>query len=230
VLSAVVVRLSFDDGGPAATERLQPATPTLELEQILDLVRLRLCGVMAERAAAARERDRRTHNGVTGVDVEAVGAPELAHQGELFAERSPRDLDAVARAFARLCAEFGGESVVKAVLRDGHLPEARFEWEGISSLDVPRARAVRHPPLVRRFYPKPVLFSPGLGRDADRQLVAHIDDGSVRETFGPYVVSGGWWSREVHREYYFVRTATGRSLWMYYDRRRQCWFIHGEVE
>jgi len=230
VLSAVVVRLSFDDGGPAVTERLQPASPTLELEQILDLVGLRLGGVMAERAAAAREREGRTHNGVTGVDVEVVGTPALAHQGELFVETSPRDLAAVARALARVRAEFGDDSVVRAVLRDGHLPEARFEWVPVGALGVPRARAVHQPPLVRRFYPRPVLFSPGLSRDADRALVAHIDDGSVRETLGPYVVSGGWWNREVHREYYFVRTANGRSLWMYYDRRRQCWFIHGEVE
>jgi protein ImuB len=61
-------------------------------------------------------------------------------------------------------------------------------------------------------------------------LIRHIDEGTVRETFGPYVVSGGWWAREVQREYYFVRTAGGRALWMFYDRRRMGWFIQGEVE
>jgi len=232
VLAAVVIRLSFDDGA-AATERLQPASPTLEIAQIVDLIRLRLGAVLGGRAESARKQEGRAYNGVTGVDVEIVGTPAVERQGELFVERSPRDLPAAARAFARLCAEFGEDSVVKAVLRDGHLPEARFAWESIHTLDVPRARAVRRPPLVRRFYPKPVVFAPGTHRHADRQLAAHIDDGSVRETLGPFVVSGGWWNldaQEVHREYYFVRTSNGRALWMYYDRRRRCWFIHGEVE
>ena len=45
-----------------------------------------------------------------------------------------------------------------------------------------------------------------------------------------YIVSGGWWQREVQREYYYVRTANGRTLWMYYDRHRMGWYLHGEVE
>jgi protein ImuB len=57
-----------------------------------------------------------------------------------------------------------------------------------------------------------------------------FEDRVIEETIGPYVVSGGWWAREVHREYYFVRTESGRWLWIYHDRRRQCWFLQGEVE
>jgi protein ImuB len=89
---------------------------------------------------------------------------------------------------------------------------------------------VRTPPLVRRIYARPLPFSPGRHREAEAELIRHIDEGTVRETLGPYIVSGGWWSREVQREYYFVRTSNGRALWMFYDRRRMGWFIHGEVE
>lgn len=227
VLTAIVLRLGFDDG-TRATERLAPARPTLELEQILELLRLRLASVFT--AMASRARGERFHNGVVDVDVEAVGTPALASQGELFVEQSPRDLDAIARAFARLRAEFGERAVVRAVLRNGHLPEARFSWERADAVPVPRARAVQHPSLIRRLYSRPVTFSPGRHRHADTALTAHIDDGSVADTLGPFVVSGGWWNREVHREYYYVRTTRGRTLWMYYDRRRQRWFIHGEVE
>ena len=46
---------------------------------------------------------------------------------------------------------------------------------------------------------------------------------------GPYIVSGGWWVREVHREYYFAETESGEILWIYYDKRRRSWFLHGEV-
>jgi protein ImuB len=89
---------------------------------------------------------------------------------------------------------------------------------------------VKSPPLVRRIHSRAVPFSPGRHRDAQAELIRHIDEGTVRETLGPYIVSGGWWTREVQREYYYVRTSNNRVLWMYYDRRRQGWFIQGEVE
>jgi protein ImuB len=127
-------------------------------------------------------------------------------------------------------AELGASAVVKAILRDGHLPEARFQWEPVTSLQLPQPRAVRQPPLVRRIYARPIPFSPGRHHDAEAELLKHIDQGTVRETFGPYIVAGGWWAREVQREYYFVRTSNGRALWMFYDRRRMGWFIQGEVE
>jgi protein ImuB len=220
VLAALTLRLSFDGAEPAA-ECLRPARPTLDVEQIVDLIRLRLGSVLSAHAAA---------RGVTDIDLSLEGMPAVHAQGELFAERTPRDLDAAARAFARLRAELGDGAVVRARLRDGHLPEARFEWEPVARIETPRPREVRLPPLVRRIYARPVRFSPSRRRDANRDLAAHLDDGSVRETLGPYIVAGGWWQREVQREYYYVRTANGRSLWMYYDRPRACWFLHGEVE
>jgi len=220
VLATLALRLTFEGADPAA-ECLRPARPTLDVAQIVDLIRLRLGSVLAARAAA---------RGVTDVELSLAGAPAAHTQGELFAERSPRDLEAVARAFARLRAEMGDGAVVCARLRDAHLPEARFEWERVARIEAPRAREVRLPPLVRRIYARPVPFAPMRGRDAGRGLDAHFDDGSVSETMGPYVVSGGWWQREVQREYYYVRTAGGRSLWMYYDRPRACWYVHGEVE
>jgi protein ImuB len=47
---------------------------------------------------------------------------------------------------------------------------------------------------------------------------------------GPYVVSGGWWVRAVHREYHYARTERGDLMWVYYDRRRRRWFLQGGVE
>lgn len=232
VLRAIAIQLEFDDHTKTA-ERVEPASPTLDLPQIVELVRLRLTAVLAARATASPERRAfATMNirGVTGLRVEIDGLPASHTQPDFFEEKPKRDYAAAARAIARVRAELGASSVVKAVLRDGHLPEARFDWEPVSSLAPPQPRAVRQPPLVRRIYARPVPFSPSRRRDAEADLLKHIDEGTVRETFGPYIVSGGWWAREIQREYYFVRTSNGRALWMFYDRRRMGWFIQGEVE
>ena len=54
--------------------------------------------------------------------------------------------------------------------------------------------------------------------------------GPVRALHGPYVLSGGWWRREIHRSYHFAETASGRVLWVYRDEVRGRWFLHGFVE
>jgi protein ImuB len=47
---------------------------------------------------------------------------------------------------------------------------------------------------------------------------------------GPDVLSGGWWRREFHRDYYFAETVRGDLLWLFYDHRRRQWLLHGRVE
>jgi hypothetical protein len=44
------------------------------------------------------------------------------------------------------------------------------------------------------------------------------------------VIAGGWWSGGVRRDYYFVRTSDGALLWIYFDHRRQQFFLQGTVE
>jgi len=231
VLRAITIQLEFDDRTQTA-ERLEPASPTLDLGQVADLIRLRLTSVLTAHSAGTANSGARnvSSGGVTDIRVELDGVAARSIQAGLFDIKQRRDGDAAARALARVRAELGENAVVKPVLRDAHLPEARYEWEPVASLSVPQPRAVRHPPLVRRIFARPIPFSPGRHRDAEGELLKHIDEGTVRETFGPYLVAGGWWSREVRREYYFVRTSNGRALWMYYDRRRMSWFIQGEVE
>jgi protein ImuB len=200
------------------TERIRPAAPTLDAVQILDLVRLRL-------TAAAVDA------GVIELAVEAFGEAATADQLQLFTEHQQRDLEAGNRALARLRAELGDEAVVRAVLRKGHLPEARFGWEPMERLQIPRPRAVEMRSLVRRVYARPIALppSPRPSHD-DGWLISGVVRGSVSDQSGPFMLSGGWWVREVRRDYYFVETRRGEVLWVYYDRRRRGWFLHGRVE
>jgi len=61
-------------------------------------------------------------------------------------------------------------------------------------------------------------------------MLRGLQQGPVVRVSGPYVVSGGWWNRVVHREYHFAETQKGELLWVFYDRVRRRWFLHGRVE
>jgi protein ImuB len=200
------------------TERIRPAAPTLDEAQILDLVRLRL------EATALNA-------GVIEMVLEAFGEPATADQLQLFTEHQQRDLEAGNRALARLRAELGDDAVVRAVMRKGHLPEARFGWEPMARLQIPRPRTVEMRSLVRRVYARPIALppSPRPSHD-DGWLISGVVRGSVSDQTGPFILSGGWWVREVRRDYYYVETRRGEVLWVYYDRRRRGWFLHGRVE
>lgn len=246
MLAALVTRsqalarlwLSFlADGSSWLKEQIRPAVPTLDSGQILDLVRLRLESMQFSA-------------GVVEITLEAEAGPATAEQLRLFSEgpvlsgvEGPkRDLDAANRALARLRAEFGDEAVVQAKLKDGHLPEARFAWEPLSCIKLPRnnlndlndlnvLNSSSAKVLVRRIMAKPICL-PGIPRHTheDGWLILGHKYGTVDKLSGPYVFSGGWWNKEIQRDYYFAETRRGAIAWVYYDRVRRRWFLQGSVE
>jgi protein ImuB len=54
--------------------------------------------------------------------------------------------------------------------------------------------------------------------------------GAIETMFGPARVATSWWATSAERDYYFVETRTGEILWIFYDRVRRSWFLHGRVE
>jgi protein ImuB len=154
-------------------------------------------------------------------------------QLSLWSERPHRDLRAAGEAFSRIRAELGNDAVVHAVLRDGHLPEARYGWEPMTEASLPEpVPAPAGPrPMVRRIVRAPELLPVQAGgvRD-DGWLLRGLEHGPVSRIVGPYIISGGWWRGEIHREYHFAETRGGACLWVFYDRRRRRWFLHGQVE
>jgi len=230
------------DHGNWLKEPLRPAVPTLDAAQILDLVRLRFESLQLTA-------------GVIEVELRAESCAATSEQLRLFAEKPTRDLDAVNRALARLRAEFGDESVVYAKLTDGHLPEARFVWEPLNRVKLPRndlnpstefilstAEGLRagsakrlndnfQNVLVRRVFAKPVRLASEPSRShEDGWLILGPKHGSIDKLTGPYVFSGGWWNRDIQREYYYAETRHGDLLWLYYDRVRRRWFWQGVIE
>ncbi|OPY05605.1 MAG: DNA polymerase IV [Syntrophorhabdus sp. PtaB.Bin184] len=190
------------------TDRIRPAEATLDETLILDLLRLRLEGFPL--TAPARE-----------IGLTAHGAPASTGQVRLFLKAPRRDLAAANRALARIRAELGEETVVRAKLLEGHLPEERFTWEPLLHLPKAHPDPEGRPVLVRRL----CSWHASLGRP---------QRGRVVRACGPYILSDGWWQTPggypIHRRYYFLETLGGALLWVYYDSLRQRWFLQGQVE
>jgi protein ImuB len=233
-LAALSLRLRLDRMGERV-ETIRPAAPTLDARQILGLIRLRLETVSLPA-------------GVEEILLAATGAGATAEQLRIFARQTRRDAGAAARAFARLRARFGEGTVVRAALRQGHLPEACFEWQPLNALPSesaasrpqplqsqspasgPRAPASGPRALVRRIYEKPLALPPRPRSEPDGWLLRGLVHGRVSRLVGPYVYAGAWWRRLVQRDYYYAQMDRGELLWIYYDRVRRRWFLHGRVE
>jgi protein ImuB len=228
-------------------ERIRPAAPTLDERQLVDLSRLRLEALSLTA-------------GVTEVVLSARVVPATIEQLELFASGLRRDLSAGDRALARLRAELGPRAVVRARLTEGHLPEARFVWEPLEHLTFPSRPPSPPPSeiagggkveatsaaslsdgnggegprvrrtLVRRIFTRPIPLNTRPFRGPGGLHLRGMGHEPVIRVTGPHVVSGGWWQREITREYHFAETKSGQILWVYYDRRRRRWFVQGSVE
>jgi protein ImuB len=218
-ITALELRMTLERGGVRSL-RIETASPTLDVPQLVDLLRLRLSGMMlgarVEYVATTVEHVR-VHARQLGLQSESTGKPQ-------------RDLEAAGRAIARLRASFGVQAVTRARLREAHLPEASFGFEPTREVCVPQPRALNAAlPLVRRMLPTPQALPPIPAHEPEAWLGHH---GAVRAMFGPHRIAGGWWSPRGARErdYHFVETNQGELLWMYYDRNKRRWYLHGMIE
>ena len=217
-ITALEVTLALERGG-SKRERIETAAPTLDVPQLVDLLRLRSrtwsCSPRVEHIAAKLE-------------VARVHARQIAiHHGD---GKKPRDLEAAARAIARLRASFGAEAVTRARLCDAYLPEAAFRFEPTRELRLPQPVAGDGAlPLVRRVLRVPVALPPVPTHEPEAWL-GHY--GAVTAMLGPYRIASGWWESERghERDYHFVETRTGELLWIFYDRVQRRWFVQGVVD
>ena len=200
-LAELTLHLRLDPASKVRTEVIRPAAPTLDIAQLMTLVRLRFESVAFE-------------GGVVDLRVAGRSVRTVAAQEGLFAERPPRDLSAANHALAHVRARFGDGAVARARLAEGHLPEARFAWEPVDTIPPPAGAELRPGVMVRRIYATP----------------RPVPAGHAAERAGPYRVTGGWWRVPVSRDYYFARMRNGDLLWIYYDRARRRWCCQGRVE
>jgi protein ImuB len=208
--------LLFDRMGEHA-ERLRPAEATSDPRVLLELVRLRL-------AALHRLPDRVQE---VRLLVTEVGTPP--RQEGLLPSGRKREREAAERGLARVRASLGPHAVVRAGLRDAHLPEASFTWETFDCLLDAVPGQADLPRLVRRLHhpPEPLPFRPK--QEPDGWMLRGLDRGPVDRIVGPFLVSGGWWARPVQRAYHFAETRSGERLWVFYDREHRRWYLQGSL-
>ncbi len=141
--------------------------------------------------------------------------PWEAPAADLFDEARRDDAHLLARLWARL-----GESAVRGVrLRADHRPEK--SWR----LCAPGEGAGGAAPL-------PAWAAQGLWMLPEPRPLAQRQGRPWRD--GPLAlrflqrIRTGWWDEEAcERDYYEARDAAGRRFWIYHDRRREAWYLHG---
>ncbi|MFN8179184.1 MAG: DNA polymerase Y family protein [bacterium] len=214
-VSALAITLELDHA-PACFQRIEAASPTLDVVRLLDLVRLRLAAL---HLSAPVER----------VCLVLETRPLHVKQASLLPERTSRDRVAASRAFARLAAAFGEGAVARARLVDAHLPEARFLWEPLRELEDPAPPSLEGEilPLARNLLAPPAPLPDPPRHEAETWLGRF---GAVLGMHGPGRVGSGWWDRETERDYFFVETKTGAVLWIFQDRIQRAWFLHGILD
>jgi hypothetical protein len=207
--AASALRLEFrQEDGARRRFRIQAAEPTLAEPTLLELAGLHLETVSFPFPPVE-----------LSLEVEGVGV--TAEKLNLLQENPNRDTGSAMRALARIRAEFGPDSVLMARLRSGHLPEARFAWHPFGKLSEASPRPVAVRSLVRRAHASPRVLE---------GLPVNWPSPAAPGPPPEHLVSGGWWVREVRRDYRFIDTGRGETLWVYYDHRRARWYVQGRVE
>ncbi len=203
------------DHAPAVNFEIVPALPTMNLRLWVELLRLKLESIKLE-------------SGVSEITLHAVAQVATLGQLALFQNEHRRDLDAANRALARIRAKFGDKSVCRPMLTEGHLPVARFQFVPTAEFTWPAPQDKRNT-LIRRIMEKPQLLNSRPVKGPAGIHFGGLGGMAVKEMVGPYILEGGWWLKDICREYYFAKTET-ELLWVYFDRHRRQWFLQGKVE
>jgi len=163
--------------------------------------------------------------------LEGVELPAPVHRvglrAEDFAGHAPeRDLvtteapqgKVLASILGRIAARLGEEAVVRLALAPDHRPERATR---------PTAPGRRRPAggPVRVGWPLLLLARPRrLAEIGGRPSVR----GRLEKLAGPERIESGWWDGAgVARDYYRMRTRSGAEFWVFRDRARGGWYLHG---
>jgi len=214
---------------PVTRLRLRFVEPVGEAKRIAHMLHERLARLELPQPV-------RTVRLASGPLVELPVAPT-----ELFVTDRRESGAAVPQLVERLRARLGAEAVHGLCLVPEHRPEsawrARYRWSG------PSVFAGRQPTDPTTGTSRPT--DPTTGTSRPLWLLAEPQplDGGDRPRYqgaleleeGPECIESGWWDgKDIARDYYIARNASGARLWVFRERRRRHdngvaggWFLHG---
>jgi protein ImuB len=152
--------------------------------------------------------------------------------GDLFSRGRRGAAGAAAQFVECLRARLGADAVHGIRLVPEHRPEAAWKAGDILPFPVPLAQHVREAKTGKGGM-SPVLVPRPLWLLAEPRLLDGLDwphyEGRLEIEDGPERIESGWWDgRDVRRDYYVARTASGVRLWVFCERKAKGrWFMHG---
>lgn len=134
-------------------------------------------------------------------------------------DRNPQHVEErQARLYERLIGRLGEHRMRQLSAAEDHRPERAQHYR--PSLDpLPRAAIKVPQDLPQR--PRWLLSTPQPLRRRDLMP-------SQPPLLGPETVESGWWDGSpVHRDYFVARSSKGSLLWIFRDREKREWYVHG---
>ena len=167
----------------------------------------------------------------------------VQRQRKLFDENPRLDKQALSHLINRLTSRLGQQSVVYPTLQSGAQPEFSFRFKPLVDPQCLRTRlrkervakvgshALARP--LRLVTPvkldKAVLNGRREGPPTSNSRSPMSEFEFIVQCWGPERIETGWWrGPTTRRDYWRVETECGQHLWVFYDLRTRCWFLHGE--
>ncbi|MEQ9465553.1 MAG: DNA polymerase Y family protein, partial [Haliea sp.] len=116
----------------------------------------------------------------------------------------------------RLRNRLGLQAILTISCRDEHLPELALHVSSEATAPAATQSSIRRPFWLLP-EPQPVRWLQG-------QL--HWQ-GALQLIGGPERIEDNWWQEPVSRDYYIARGTRGQYYWLFHDRLRQQWYVHG---
>ncbi|MGD8323379.1 MAG: DNA polymerase Y family protein [Gammaproteobacteria bacterium] len=183
-----------------SAEAFELLVPTYEQRHLFDLLTVRFERVVLPAPVISLELR-------TGelLELSASTPPLFSGEGGSRAGQQTQDIGMIERLRERC----GRKSVFGVALASDHRPESA--WSVSDEADAQLSPWAGERPLWLLPQPRP------------------CDDSSDWQIeLGPERIESGWWDgRSVNRDYYIVRRESRERLWVYFDHRRQAWYVHG---
>lgn len=184
-------------------------------------------------------------------------APIIWQQTNLFERQIVLHRDAIARLIDNLSARMGRTAVVAPKIHRDPQPELAFSWRPLTGWrkdglpQETKRKIAKQPrrdffteqnigPSSNDYWRRPIrLHSAPVPIEVRKLSQAGVIEelcirGKVQpvvECCGPERVDSGWWQGATQqRDYYRVELESSSWIWIYLDRRSQCWYLHGEFD